>query len=66
LIEKSQGKRPCARLRQTWEDIKMDLKEIGWEGVGCTHLAHDRDQWQDLVNTVTNLQVAYNAGNLTS
>jgi len=35
----------------------MDLREIGWEGVDWIHLAQDRDQWQDLVNTVMNLQV---------
>jgi len=22
----------------------MDLREIGWEGVDCIHLAQDRDQ----------------------
>jgi hypothetical protein len=35
----------------------MDLREIGWEGVEWTHLAQDRDQWRDLVNTVVNLQL---------
>jgi hypothetical protein len=35
----------------------MDLKEIGWEGVDWTHFAHDRDQWQALVNTVMNLEL---------
>jgi hypothetical protein len=25
-------------------DIKMDLKEIGYEGVGWIHLAQNRDQ----------------------
>jgi hypothetical protein len=35
----------------------MDLREIGWEGVDWFHLAQDRDQWQDLVNTAMNLQV---------
>jgi hypothetical protein len=24
-------------------DIKMDLQETGWSGMGRTHLAHDRD-----------------------
>jgi hypothetical protein len=31
----------------------MDLKEIGWNGTDWIHLAQDRDQWRDLVNTVT-------------
>jgi hypothetical protein len=30
----------------------MDLREIVWEGVHWIHLAHDRDQWLGLVNTV--------------
>jgi hypothetical protein len=33
----------------------MVLGETGWEGVEEIHLAQDRDQWQDLVNTVMNL-----------
>jgi hypothetical protein len=37
--------------------MKMDLKEIGWEGVDWIHLAQDRDQWQAFVNIVMNLQV---------
>jgi hypothetical protein len=33
LITKPEGKRPCERQRHRWEDgIKMDLREIGWEG----------------------------------
>jgi hypothetical protein len=36
----------------------MDLKEIGWEAVKWIHLAQDRDQWRDVVNTVMNLRVA--------
>jgi hypothetical protein len=32
-----------------WEDnIRMDHREIGWEGVDWVHLAQDRDQWQVL------------------
>jgi hypothetical protein len=36
----------------------MDLTEIGWGGMDWIHLAQDRDQWWDLVNTVKNLRVA--------
>jgi hypothetical protein len=36
-----------------WEDnIRMDLREIGWEGVDWMHLDKDRDQWRAVVNTV--------------
>jgi hypothetical protein len=41
-----------------WEDnIRMDLRAIGWGGMGWIELAQDRDQWRGLVNTVMNLQV---------
>jgi hypothetical protein len=30
-------------------NIKMDLREIGWDGVSWIDLAHDRDQWRALV-----------------
>jgi hypothetical protein len=35
----------------------MDLREIGWGDVDWIYLAQDRDQWQDLVNTVMNLWI---------
>jgi len=53
---KPEGKRP-ERPRHIWEDnIRMDLREIGSEGLDWIHLAQDRDLWQTLVNTVMNLQ----------
>jgi hypothetical protein len=34
LVGKPEGKRPLERPRLRWEDgIKMELREIGWEGV---------------------------------
>jgi hypothetical protein len=45
--------------KRRWkDDIKMDLREIGWGGVDWIDLAQDRDQWRALVNTVMNLWVA--------
>jgi hypothetical protein len=32
-------------------NIKMDLREIGWDDVDWIDLAQDRDQWRDLVST---------------
>jgi hypothetical protein len=44
--------------RRRWVDnIKMDLRDIGWDGMDCTDLAEDRDQWRALVKTVMNLRV---------
>jgi hypothetical protein len=39
------------------DNIKIDLKEIGWEGMDWIDLAQDRDQWRALVNTVMNILV---------
>jgi hypothetical protein len=59
LVGKPKGKRPLERPRHRWEDgIRMDLKEIGWEGgVEWIHLAQDRDRWRAVVNAVMNLRV---------
>jgi hypothetical protein len=43
-------------------NIKMDLREIGWEGVDWIDLAQDRNKWSALVNMLTNLRVPLNAG----
>jgi hypothetical protein len=39
------------------DNIKMDLREIGWGDVDWIDMAQDRDQWRALVNTVLNLRV---------
>jgi hypothetical protein len=58
LVGKSEGKRPLGRPRRRCVDnIKIDLREIKWDGVDWIDLAQDRDQWRALVNTVMNLRV---------
>jgi hypothetical protein len=57
LVGKPEGKRPPGRPRRRWENIKMDLREIGWGGMDWINLVQDRDQWRALVNTVMNLRV---------
>jgi hypothetical protein len=55
LVGKPEGKRPLGRPRRRWVDnIKMDLREIRWDGMDWIDLAQDRDQWKALVNTVMN------------
>jgi hypothetical protein len=40
MMEKSERKRPVGRPKDRWEDnIKMDLREIGWGGKGCIEVA---------------------------
>jgi hypothetical protein len=57
-VGKPEGKRSLGRHRRRWVDnIKIDLREIGWDGVDCTDLAEDRDHWRALVNTVMNLRL---------
>jgi hypothetical protein len=46
-------KRPIGRQSRTWENnIKMDLKTIGCDGVNFIQMAQDRGHWRALVNTV--------------
>jgi hypothetical protein len=39
------------------DNIKIDLREIGWDDRDWIDLAQDMDQWRDLMNTVINLRV---------
>jgi hypothetical protein len=58
LVGKPEGETPLGRRRRRWVDsIKIDVREIGWDGMEWIELAQDRDQWRALVNTVMNLRV---------
>jgi hypothetical protein len=39
------------------DNIKIDLREIRWDGMDWIDLAQDRDQWRALVNIVMNFRV---------
>jgi hypothetical protein len=55
LVGKPEGKRPLGRPRHRWIDnIKIDLVEVGWDGVDWIGLAQDRYVWRPLVNSVMN------------
>jgi hypothetical protein len=58
LVGKPEGKRPLGRPRRRWLDnIKIGLREIGWDEVDWSDMAQDMDQWRALVNTVLKLRV---------
>jgi hypothetical protein len=58
LVEKPEGKRPLGRASCMWVDnIKIYLRDIGWDGMDWIDLVQYRDQWRALVNTITNLRV---------
>ncbi|KAJ4431757.1 hypothetical protein ANN_20362, partial [Periplaneta americana] len=46
LVGRPEGKRPLGRPRCRWEDIKMDLREVGYDDREWINLAQDRDQWR--------------------
>jgi hypothetical protein len=57
-VGKPEGRIPLGRPRRRWEDsIKMDLREIRWDGMDWIDLTQDRDRWRALVNTVMYLRV---------
>ncbi|KAJ4439263.1 hypothetical protein ANN_07383 [Periplaneta americana] len=59
LVGRPEGKRPLGRPRRRWEDnIKMDLREVGYDDREWINLALDRDQWRAYVRAAMNLRVA--------
>jgi hypothetical protein len=58
VVRKFDGKKSLGRPRCRSEaNIRIDLRETGWEGVDWIHLTVNRDQWSALVNTVMKFQV---------
>jgi hypothetical protein len=59
LVGMAEGKRPLRRPRRRWENnIKLDLREIGFDGTDWIQPAQDRVQWWAFVNTVMKLRVS--------
>jgi hypothetical protein len=42
------------------DNIKMDLRDLGWDGMEWTLLAHDRNHWRAFVDMVINFEVPSN------
>jgi hypothetical protein len=58
LMGKPEEKRPLGRPRRRWvNNVKLHLREIGWDGMDWIDLAQDRDKWRALVNTVMSLRI---------
>ncbi|KAJ4445846.1 hypothetical protein ANN_12531 [Periplaneta americana] len=58
LVGRLEGKRLLGRPRRIWEDnIKMDLREVGYDDRDWINLAQDRDQWRAYVRAAMNLRV---------
>ena len=53
---KPEGKRPLGRSSLIWENIKMDLEEVGWKDMDWIGLVQDWDKWWAVVNTVMNIR----------
>jgi len=58
LVGKNGGKEPIGRPRPKWEDnIKINLKEVGWGHIMDWPGSGYRDRWRAFVNAVMNLWV---------
>jgi hypothetical protein len=56
LVGRPEGKIPQGRLRCRWEDnMKIDLIEIGIDGLNWIWLAQDRIWWQAFLRMVMNV-----------
>ena len=58
LTDTPTGKRPLGRPRRRWQDnIRMNLKEIGFNTSNWVHLAQDRGFWRALVKAALKVLV---------
>jgi hypothetical protein len=54
-----EGRRMLGKPKRKQDNnIKMHLKERGWENVDYVRLARGRDHWRAVVNTLMNVSVA--------
>jgi hypothetical protein len=58
LVGRPEGKRPLGRPRRKWDDnIKVDIRKMGIDGLNWIRLAQDGVHWPTFINTLMNLQV---------
>jgi hypothetical protein len=41
FVGKPEWKRPFSTYRHRWDNIKMDLRETGWESVAWIHMTQE-------------------------
>jgi hypothetical protein len=58
LVEKLKENTPLQKYRLTWKDnIRKNIKDIGWKGFDWTDLVQDKGKLYIFVNTVMNFGV---------
>jgi hypothetical protein len=58
LVGNTEEKRPLGRPRRRLvNNVKIRLRETGWDGMDLIDLAQNTDQWRVLVYMVMNLRV---------
>jgi hypothetical protein len=58
LVGNPEGKRPLGIPRRKWVDnIKMDLREIGWDGADWINLTQDRERGNEPWGTIKRWEV---------
>jgi len=58
-VGEPEEKRRLVRPRHRGEDnTKLDLTEVGWEGMGGINLAQDMEQWRAVEDTILYLWAA--------
>jgi hypothetical protein len=63
LVGKPEGKRPLERSgRRCVDNVEVDPRGTGWNGVDWIELAYGRDQWKALANTVMMRPMLLNVG----
>jgi len=56
-VGKPEAMRQLGRARHRWEVIKIEIQEVGCEGMNWIELAQDRNRWRAVLNAVMNLWV---------
>jgi hypothetical protein len=57
ILVDTRRKRQFGKPVPVWKsNIKIDVKVVGYEGIGLIYLAQSRFQWKDFVDTILNLR----------